>query len=122
MGCTAASDGCALLRCGGRKDQKKLLGVSGFEKVPYLVMPDTRMSGTAQESGFLLFTCARMVGISMCLCSVLLEGFLGSSQILGLECLALRSSLSVKEASSPPGPRDSNLLMMSRSSSRGFPW
>lgn len=35
---------------------------------------------------------------------------LGSSQMLGLECPALRSSLAVAAASSPPGPGDSNLL------------
>lgn len=84
VGCTAASDGCALLRYGGRKDQKRLLGVSSFEKVPYLVMPDTRMSGTTQESGFLLIVCVQMVGILMCMCSVVLEWFTG--------CLALPRS------------------------------
>lgn len=106
MGCTAASDGCALLRYRRRKHQKKLLGVSSSEKVPYLVMPDIRMSGTAQESGFLLVTRAQMVGIFMGMCSCLL----GSSQILGLECLVLSSISSVPAASSPPGPGDSNLL------------
>lgn len=51
---------------------------------------------------------------------------LGSSQILGLECLALRSILSVPAVSFPPGPGDSNLLIgiqiMFRTCSNGFPY
>lgn len=69
VGCTAASDGCASLRYRGRKDQKKLLGVSGFEKVPYLVVPHARMSGTTQESGFCCSHVPRWLA-SRCACAL----------------------------------------------------